>query len=764
MKSDHPPGTRRHGMRRTLALSFLTLLLLSLITNAAMYVTAYRRLEEETQHSIEATIGQFCYAFDERLQAVLSALDNISANTDLLALAASDGAGKPPSSYQLFSLRKQLSTIRLGYLQDLFVYFGSSDKVLSAYNSALSPEQYGLSYYTDSECLRNVLRQHPQSPDTTILPLEIGQGRTGLCIFRLLIASYSNNTVTIGAVMSDFDLMPLLHSYAKSLRGSIMLLSSDGTPLISSDGSFALAASPDVRSPGRHTGAYDGDEYMICTVSSGVSEIVYVAAVPRSVYMEKMSAFRLLEFLTILLHIVIGLATVILLTRYNYKPVRDFILSAESLAKRKFAAEKTHELDFASSVLSETHRENERIAGELRARESERSVLFVQRLLYGMQPYAANICEDFRRNGLTAVSDRFAVAHFWIDGWDKEPFSSRYTGHKNPGEAAAVRSLIESCFEGCHPCFVLHSDRSVFICLINAADPEDEGIEDELCILCEHARVELEAGTGVSCTAGLSELCTGYAGIAEANLHARRAMEYRLILGKRRLIRFSELEEHPFVPSKHFHERAVNLLTSYLKTGEGSSFEVFYRIEAEYMGENCPTPEAAGAFVSNLNAVTAEVGAFFESRVDKNESFVILKTGDTMDDISKRFGYIFFKMREEIAGRESQDHLSARIREYITAQYADPSLCVNSIGYHFGLTPAYCSRIFKDACGATIPAFILDLRIRAACERLTLSGDSIDDIALQTGFSSASVFIRQFKKQCGVTPGAYRSAWEHKNA
>ena len=64
MKSDHPPGTRRHGMRRTLALSFLTLLLLSLITNAAMYVTAYRRLEEETQHSIEATIGQFCYAFD----------------------------------------------------------------------------------------------------------------------------------------------------------------------------------------------------------------------------------------------------------------------------------------------------------------------------------------------------------------------------------------------------------------------------------------------------------------------------------------------------------------------------------------------------------------------------------------------------------------------------------------------------------------------------------------------------------------------------
>ena len=154
-----------------------------------MYVTAYRRLEEETQHSIEATIGQVCYAFDERLQAVLSALDNISANTDLLALAASDGAGKPPSSYQLFSLRKQLSTIRLGYLQDLFVYFGSSDKVLSAYNSALSPEQYGLSYYTDSECLRNVLRQHPQSPDTTILPLEIGQGRTGLCIFRLLIIS-----------------------------------------------------------------------------------------------------------------------------------------------------------------------------------------------------------------------------------------------------------------------------------------------------------------------------------------------------------------------------------------------------------------------------------------------------------------------------------------------------------------------------------------------------------------------------------------------
>ena len=352
------------------------------------------------------------------------------------------------------------------------------------------------------------------------------------------------------------------------------------------------------------------------------------------------------------------------------------------------------------------------------------------------------------------------VARFWVDGWDKEPFSSRYDGFKSADASASVCRIIEGFFPAPHRSVVLHSDRSIFTCVVSLApDEENASLEDALFDCCESARLAVEDAAGVSCTAGMSDIREGYTGIQEANLHARRAVEYRIVYGKRRVIRYTELDERPFVPNKLFPDRARGLLTAYVKSADQSSFEVFYRIRGEYMGGNFITPETVASFVSNLNAVTADVAAAFNSQLDRNENFVILKAGDTLDDISKRFGYIFFKLNEEHRTRGAQTDLGARIREYIAGHYSDPALCVNAIGYQFSLTPSYCSRVFKDAVGVTIPAYILDLRIRAARERLTATDDSIDLIARETGFSSSSVFIRQFHRQCGVTPGAYRASF-----
>ena len=50
----------------------------------------------------------------------------------------------------------------------------------------------------------------------------------------------------------------------------------------------------------------------------------------------------------------------------------------------------------------------------------------------------------------------------------------------------------------------------------------------------------------------------------------------------------------------------------------------------------------------------------------------------------------------------------------------------------------------------------MKVRIDAACERLSLSGEPIAQIALACGYSDQSAFSRQFKQAVGISPLAYR--------
>jgi AraC-like DNA-binding protein len=67
----------------------------------------------------------------------------------------------------------------------------------------------------------------------------------------------------------------------------------------------------------------------------------------------------------------------------------------------------------------------------------------------------------------------------------------------------------------------------------------------------------------------------------------------------------------------------------------------------------------------------------------------------------------------------------------------------------------FCS-IFQKATGISFGRYQDRLRIQAAVGYLLHSGYSIDAIAVETGFSSASHLHRMFKKFYGCTPGEFR--------
>jgi AraC-like DNA-binding protein len=96
------------------------------------------------------------------------------------------------------------------------------------------------------------------------------------------------------------------------------------------------------------------------------------------------------------------------------------------------------------------------------------------------------------------------------------------------------------------------------------------------------------------------------------------------------------------------------------------------------------------------------------------------------------------------------------VLEYVRENYARP-ISVDELAHIAALSPSQFERRFKKVFDITPTKHVLNVRIRAACNLLTSTNDTIASIALDSGFYDHSHFIRGFKKVMGISPSAYRS-------
>lgn len=95
--------------------------------------------------------------------------------------------------------------------------------------------------------------------------------------------------------------------------------------------------------------------------------------------------------------------------------------------------------------------------------------------------------------------------------------------------------------------------------------------------------------------------------------------------------------------------------------------------------------------------------------------------------------------------------------EYIDQAYTNPEFSASLLEQEFGVTAAHISRIFKECTGMTVQNYLTRLRINRAKELLTgVERLSLQQIAEHVGYGNLQTFMRAFKKEMGMSPGAYR--------
>ena len=96
---------------------------------------------------------------------------------------------------------------------------------------------------------------------------------------------------------------------------------------------------------------------------------------------------------------------------------------------------------------------------------------------------------------------------------------------------------------------------------------------------------------------------------------------------------------------------------------------------------------------------------------------------------------------------------AAAVRDHILANPGDINLGgLNELALQFHITAKPLTKEFKFLTGKTIPQFITDERLEWAKRLLDKKEMHVFEIALITGFSDVSNFIRKFKKKYGYPP------------
>ncbi len=100
-------------------------------------------------------------------------------------------------------------------------------------------------------------------------------------------------------------------------------------------------------------------------------------------------------------------------------------------------------------------------------------------------------------------------------------------------------------------------------------------------------------------------------------------------------------------------------------------------------------------------------------------------------------------------------HILTQAIEYIEANFAS-NITLSDVAKICNMSYSGFSKLFNKYMQKRFVEYLAELRISKARQRLATTADSITEIALETGYTTTSYFIQQFKEYNGITPKQFR--------
>jgi transcriptional regulator GlxA family with amidase domain len=104
--------------------------------------------------------------------------------------------------------------------------------------------------------------------------------------------------------------------------------------------------------------------------------------------------------------------------------------------------------------------------------------------------------------------------------------------------------------------------------------------------------------------------------------------------------------------------------------------------------------------------------------------------------------------------------MDRRIEVVITSMEAQPSKAweTTELADLVNLSGSRLRHLFKQETGTTPAQYLKAIRLKKAANLLRTTFMSIKEIAISVGLTTASYFVREFRKSYGMTPTEFRNS------
>ncbi|WP_024832799.1 AraC family transcriptional regulator [Ruminiclostridium josui] len=171
-----------------------------------------------------------------------------------------------------------------------------------------------------------------------------------------------------------------------------------------------------------------------------------------------------------------------------------------------------------------------------------------------------------------------------------------------------------------------------------------------------------------------------------------------------------------------------------------------------------------------------ESGSFIKLKVSQKNDIIVLLNRILKEQTNDQLGsdllnylmlmelFVLISRALKAEWENSIKNKSPKIKELMQSaiQFVhnnfEREISITDIAKYVFLSPSYFTRAFKENTGLSPMQYLLNIRIKRACELLRETDQKVGEIALSVGFSNQQRFNDMFKKQTNMTPMQYRNS------
>ncbi|MEY8357182.1 helix-turn-helix domain-containing protein [Lachnospiraceae bacterium 54-53] len=756
---------KKRGVYLKLYASYILMLLMPVLAGSIVYVQTLkvsRGQADRLNNSLMQIVKNEC---DNQVKEAVRNLNRLAFDTRVQSLSnvrEKYGAADKFDMYALYTDLKNSNFTAESY-KDVFVYFKNTETVVST-SGNMSLEMFYHLYYENENFLLSDIKQYLSAfhfQDIIPMTSEDG-GRELLFTLTSLKSDIGEPTATIGIRMDAAVLEKRIASVKWDDQMQFLILDSEGRILNAPEtGISAEEISYEELESGEEFKYRQGErDYTGLVMASDAAQWKYVLFTPEELIGQNAREIRKYCIIALSFCILAGFFSSHFLTNMNYNPLKalmELFRGQQKISAREKTAQepvKGNEYQWLEQQVLSFFKEHDIIKHSLTANQKVLRKYYLFRLLeYPLEKVGDMGGADLWTGSLNGTHNLvllFSIEKTGEEGQaDQEAALRRFIVMNIAGEVLAEHFNAELVEIGEQVAAIVSLPGGEHKYLDSVRESA-EGIRRMITDIFKFRIVILAGG-----------IQPGPEGIQPSYLEAREAEEYISLL-EADTIFYCDIKN---ASKKYYYPMELEgKIVNAMKAGNGP-------LAVEYIGQvlrvnyyennissqmfQCLLYDMMGTLMKGADENGC--GSYFEKE-DTNLKISIKKP---FEEICRQFKQVVEELCREAERLKGtgDSRLCEKIEAYIRENYQDPDLNISQTGFHFGMTPAYISSVYKKQTGRSLLKFINSVRVEAARELLK-QGISVVGTAQTAGFRDSRTFIRVFKEYTGITPGQMKKLLE----